>query len=263
MPRVSIIMAAYNSEQYIKEAIESIIKQTITDWELIICDDNSDDSTYKIVTEFTDIDSRIKIIRNEENKKAAYSRNRCIDIAKGRFIAVQDADDISMPDRLEKQLYYLNRNKDIDFVGSRSSSFDENGVWRTTDPISYPKKKDFLKGSPFTHASIMFRQETINAVGGYRVSKETVRGQDTDMIMKMYAKGFKGANQQEVLYMYREDMSAINRRSLRFRLHATSRNIKRFRELDLMPLGYFYAIKPILAGLVPKNIYFKIKKLRK
>lgn len=260
MTKVSVIMAAYNSEQSIEEAIKSIIHQSFSDWELLICDDCSTDLTYQIACEYSYTDSRIKVIKNPKNSKAAFTRNNCLEIAQGKFIAVQDADDISKLTRLEKQITFLELNKKIDFVGTKSSSFDENGVWRTTNPINNPKARDFLKGTPFTHASIMFRRKPIKEVNGYRVADETTRGEDTDMLMRMYALGYKGANIHEVLYMYREDMNALNRRTFKTRVEIALTDVKNFRKLKLMPVGYLYAIRTIIVGLIPNWLYLKIKK---
>ena len=98
--KVSVIIPAYNCEKVVGEAIEGILNQTFKDWELIICDDASTDSTVSVLEKYEQLDGRIRILRNSENKKAAYTRNRCIEVAQGEYIAVEDADDWSMPESI-------------------------------------------------------------------------------------------------------------------------------------------------------------------
>ena len=106
-PLVSIIMPAYNSEKYISESIESVIKQTYQNWELLITDDKSQDSTRTIVKSYSKKDPRIKLFFNSENGGAGVARNNSIKEANGRFIAFLDADDIWLPEKLEKQINFM------------------------------------------------------------------------------------------------------------------------------------------------------------
>ena len=258
--KVSVIIAAYNCENVVGEAIESILNQTYENLELIICDDASTDNTARIIEKYVQLDKRIRSLRNSENKKAAYSRNRCIKIAKGEYVAIEDADDWSMPKRLEKQMRFLDENNHIDFVGTGEIIFDESSIKSKELLKELPDKKDFLKGFPFSHPSMMFRKKALQEVGGYRVSDETVRGQDADMVMRMYAKGLKGANIQEYLHAYREDKAAFGRRTMKRRLMAAKVNGSRFKEMGLMPLGYIFMWKPVIGGLIPWTI---LKMLRK
>ena len=143
--KVSVIIAAYNCENVVGEAIEAILNQTYENWELIICDDASTDNTATVLEKYAQLDSRITVLRNPENKKAAYSRNRCIEAAKGEYIAIEDADDWSMPKRLEKQVKFLDENALFDFVGTGGISFDENGIWSKLLMKNTPTSKDFLR----------------------------------------------------------------------------------------------------------------------
>src|SRR5690625_1613346 len=118
MPTVSVIMGVYNSEKTIERCINSILEQSYKKWELIICDDGSSDSTYEIVKSFTDRFSNIVLIKNNTNKGLAYSLNRCLDVARGEYIARMDADDIAISNRFQKQVDFLNANPEYDVVGS-------------------------------------------------------------------------------------------------------------------------------------------------
>lgn len=261
-PKVSVIIAAYNCDEFIGDAIESIINQTFENWELIICDDFSTDKTFTIINQYAKIDSRINVLRNEKNLKSAATRNRCIEEATGEYIAIQDADDLSDKNRLRLQVEFLEANKQISFVGSGCVSFDNEGVWAESIPKELPVIRDFLNSFPFIHASIMFRKEALLLVEGYRVSKETVRGQDADMIMRMYAKGLQGANLQKKLYSYRETKDTYSKRNMKYRIDAAKIRYIRFKEMGLMPSGYFFMWKPIIVGLIPNNLLMILRKFR-
>lgn len=122
-PMVSVIMPVYNAEKYIRNAIESVINQTFQDFEFIIIDDCGNDASIKIVDEYND--SRIKVFHNNINKGIAFSRNRAIQESKGKYIAIMDDDDISLPDRLLYQVDFMEKNSFIDVSGGQSSIIDE------------------------------------------------------------------------------------------------------------------------------------------
>ena len=125
--KVSIIMAAYNSASTIAESIESILQQTFTDWEFIICDDGSSDDTYRIIKDYeARYPGKIIAIRNEQNSKLPYSLNHCLQYANGEYIARMDADDKSYPERLEKQHAFLTAHPEIDVVAIHSQLTTED-----------------------------------------------------------------------------------------------------------------------------------------
>ena len=124
-PKVSVIMGIYNCEKTLPEAIESILRQTYPNWELILCDDGSSDGTYAIADSYAKRDpQRIILIRNETNKKLAYTLNRCLSVASGELIARMDGDDISHPDRFLRQTEYLLAHPDVQLVGTDMRCFD-------------------------------------------------------------------------------------------------------------------------------------------
>lgn len=131
---VSIIMPSYNTAPYIAESIRSVMAQTYTDWELIIVDDASTDNTDDVVGKFTelaevntkDLSSKIYYLKNDRNRGAAYSRNRALREAKGKWIALLDSDDIWTPDKLEKQIAFMEKNG-YAFSYTRYEEMDENG----------------------------------------------------------------------------------------------------------------------------------------
>ena len=124
---VSIITPSYNSEKYISKTIDSVLSQTYQNWEMIVVDDVSLDNSNEIIEEYCKKDSRIKLIKLEKNSGAAVARNRAIKEAKGRYIAFLDADDIWKAEKLEKQIYFMQKNN-YSFTYTAYEKIDENGV---------------------------------------------------------------------------------------------------------------------------------------
>lgn len=255
-PLVSVIIANYNSERYIENCISSLRKQTYDNLEILICDDNSTDNSPAIIKNTPNI----LFMENKVNSGAALSRNKCIEKANGEYILIQDADDYSSPNRVEKLLKCLEDNE-VDFVSSGMARFDDNGVYDYFYPKKvFPEKEDFLMNLPFVHAATLFKRETLINVGGYRVAKETRRGQDYDLFMRLYAKGYVGMNLFELLYYYRDDKNAQKRRKYKYRIAESVIRYKGFKSLDLLPKGFLFVIKPLIVGLIPYQLLNKIKR---
>ena len=131
-PRVSVVMGAYNGERFLRPAIESILNQTFRDFELIVIDDCSTDATPRILREFKD--DRMRVVRNERNLGIAKTLNKGIAIARGEYVALQDHDDLSQPDRFSKQVAFLETHPRVGMVGSRVNLIDESGVALSCGP---------------------------------------------------------------------------------------------------------------------------------
>ena len=127
-PDISVIMSVYNGETYLKEAIESVIKQTFRNWELIIINDCSTDSTGEILDDFSHKDERIKVYTNEVNLKLPSSLNKAISLCSGKYIARMDADDMCLPERFEKQYKFMEENQDVSLSSCRFMTM-KNGVY--------------------------------------------------------------------------------------------------------------------------------------
>ena len=207
-------MSVYNSENFLNVAIDSIIQQTYKNWELIICNDGSTDSSWEILKSYKKrFNKKIKIFQNTENKKLAYSLNECLKRSSGELIARMDADDISLPNRLELQFQYLLNNPHIDLVGSQAIKFDENSH-SLIHMKRFPSKKLLLKTVPFLHPTILTYKYVFDAVSGYTVKKRTEIGQDYDLWFKFFSLGFIGHNIDEPLYWYRKTNNAMSSKSL-------------------------------------------------
>ena len=254
--RISVLMGIYNCADTLPEAIECILAQTVTDWELILCDDGSKDSTYAIAAEYQEkYPDQIILIKNEKNMGLNYTLNHCLSHAKGEFIARMDGDDLCDPARFEKQLAALEQMPDIAILGTRINLFDDKGVWGKTKPISFPQKKDFIYGTPFSHGSCMVRREAYLAVDGYSVDEKLIRVEDYHLWAKMYAKGYRGANLDEALYSLRDDRDAAGRRRFKARVNEAYVLRLAVKMLDLPWWKRIYSVRPIILGLLPTKLY--------
>lgn len=255
-PTVSIIMGAYNCETTVAQAVNSIITQTYQNWELIICDDCSQDGTISVLNSLAQKDSRIKIIRNDANKKLAYSLNRCLQESKGKYIARMDTDDICLPDRLEKQVDFLNIHGEYAVVGGGLIPFDGEKENKPRIPKEYPTVRDLVRDVPFYHPTIMMRKKAYDALNGYTISKRTDRGQDMDLWFRFFAVGYKGYNLQEPVLKYHESMTDYKKTGMKSSIRTTQTRLIGFK-LNRMPF-YLYplAFRPIISQLVPKKILY-------
>ena len=156
--RVSIIMATFNCQNTLKKCVDSILNQTYTDWEFIICDDCSTDQTPDILADYARKDSRIIIICNEVNSRLAASLNNCLSVARGEYIARMDADDVCVPHRLGTQVEFLETHKKFACVGSDRIIFDEQGDRGIRKSTEYPDINILRHGAPFAHPTIMMKK---------------------------------------------------------------------------------------------------------
>lgn len=164
IPLVSVVMPVFNSESFIGESITSIIKQSYNNWELIILNDGSTDGSIKVIEGFKD--KRIKIFHNEKNKGLAFTRNRLFALASGKYIAILDSDDISLPSRLIKQVTFLENNLDYGMIGSSISFIDFEGRDLNKE-MHYPAQPGNIRSILFLHnyfaqSAIMIRSELVN-----------------------------------------------------------------------------------------------------
>ncbi|MGB2651414.1 MAG: glycosyltransferase family 2 protein [Candidatus Omnitrophota bacterium] len=198
-PMVSVITPVYNGELYLAKCIESILAQTLPDFEYIIIDDGSSDGTWAVMEQYAGKDPRIVLIKNERNMGQASSMNIGIKNAKTGYIAVMDSDDMSKPDRLKKQIDFLNSNKDYGGCGALQSYIDKKD---DSLPIKEPPKEkgdvtDLMRDScQLSHSTCMFRCDVLDEVGGYREAFE--RAQDYDLFLRISEK-YRLYNIPEVL----------------------------------------------------------------
>ncbi|MGC8960616.1 MAG: glycosyltransferase family 2 protein [Chloroflexia bacterium] len=181
-PRVSVVIAAYNAAPFLEEAIDSILHQTFPDLELIVVDDGSTDETPQILDRYAD--SRIIRLRNETNQGVARARNGGNAVARGEYLAVQDADDLSTPDRVEKQVAFLDAHPEIGLVGSQGILFGEGASTRLQVPLHNTEIQALLLGENcLLHSSLMMRREVFEAAGGY--DETYAAAEDYDLVLRI------------------------------------------------------------------------------
>lgn len=260
--KISILMGIYNCAPTLEEAIDSILNQTYTNWELILCDDCSTDDTFKIAESYQkQYPGKIILLKNEKNSRLAYTLNHCLGAATGEFIARMDGDDISVPERFEKQVAFLRSHPDIVLVGTAMQRFsDDESLGAIAYLEEYPDKETpYRKGMVFNHATIMAYRYVYNELGGYTVSPRTARGQDRDLWYRFLAAGYKGANLQEPLYMVREDEAAIKRRSAKVRWNSYKTEMMGYKMLHYK---WYRFVKPTLRLtkiIVPNSAMLKYR----
>lgn len=208
MKFISVILPVYNSDQYLKDSIESILNQTYKNFEFIIINDGSTDNSLKIIKEYAQSDNRIKVV-SRENKGLVYSLNEGISLAKGEYIARMDSDDISMPQRLEKQLQYMIKNKDVDVLASKVKVFGDED--KSTQAYILDKycidiyektiEYNILKENIICHPSVIMKHSYLNKIGGYR--EKYYCAEDYDLWLRSIKSNFRIRKIDEALVNYR------------------------------------------------------------
>lgn len=209
-PKLSVVLPVYNCPDYVGEAIDSILNQTMTDFELIVIDDGSKDNSLEIIKQYPD--QRIRLF-TQENQGLAKTLNRGISLARGRYIARQDQDDISLPDRFTKQVSFLDANPDCALVGTWAEIWKERS--RTNRTLSHPInhsriKFELLFDSQFVHSSVMFRKEIVEKEGSYSTDKDREPPEDFELWSRL-ARKYVLSNIPEILLFYRELPGSISR----------------------------------------------------
>jgi len=261
MPTISIIMGVYNCKRpdLLDRSIKSIVNQTFTDWEFIICNDGSSDPKTIGLLKIYEEDKRIRVISYDQNKGLAHALNECLKLSKGKYIARQDDDDVSKPRRLQTLYDFLEIHPEYAVVGSIADVYDDNGIWGEYRLKEKPEKKTFYWNSPFAHPTILMRRAVLEELDGYREAKETRRHEDYDLFMRMYAAGYKGYNIQEKLYEYRIVNGDKKYRSMEDRINEAVIRYKGFRCMRIFWKGIPYIVKPVIIGLIPQKLLKRIK----
>lgn len=212
-PVVSVIMSVYNDKKYVSVAIDSILNQSFKDFEFIIINDGSTDKTLEILNDYERKDSRIVLI-NQENKGLTKSLNIGIKKAKGKYIARMDSDDISHPQRLQKQIEFLENNQDYALLGCNVIKIDESSDELEKNKTKYSYEdiyKRFKYGNCIAHGSVMINKQLIGELLEY--DENFKYSQDYRLWTKI-AKKYKVANTYEHLYYLRLHDNSISKTKL-------------------------------------------------
>lgn len=207
-PKISVLMPAFNVELYVAEAIESILNQAFSDFELIIIDDCSTDKTLKILEEYSKKDKRITLYKNEKNLGISKTRNKLIGYAKAKYVAWQDADDISLPYRLEHQYAFMEENPDVGISAGYLEFFDEKGTQsvRKYFPDDTRLRRTIFRYSPVPQPAAIIRKAVFEDTGYFPVASPVA--EDLAMTFQIGTK-YNFGNLEEVLIRYRQNKTGV------------------------------------------------------
>lgn len=218
-PLVSIIMPAYNTDKTIEYAIKSILDQTYSNFELIICDDGSKDKTLEKIKSIND--ERIIVLTNDENIGNLLTTNKLLAACRGEFIAIQDADDFSYPDRIKKQINALNA-QDLDLVGTQAGIwFNDEIINRTNHPSKNKDIKQIMFKSPrvpIIWGSVLFKRKMYEVLGGFDVLFDRIGAADYNWLQRA-SFYYKFYNLKETLYLYRQHSESFTKKSGNFSIN--------------------------------------------
>lgn len=210
VPLISVLMPAYNVQEFIGESIESILNQTFTDFEFIIINDGSKDDTAKVVEKYAKKDKRIKFVNNKENKGLIAVLNEGLDICRGKYIARMDSDDIAYPERFAKQIKYMEAHPECGVLGTAAQNFgaDDHAYYNPYEVTVF----DLFRGVPFYHPTVMFRKEILDK-HHLRYDNDYYLVEDYELWTRLLTVT-KMNNLQEILLNYRvhpKSVSVANR----------------------------------------------------
>ncbi len=199
-PEVSVVMTVYNASRFLREAVESLLNQTLRDFEFIIVDDGSKDDSVEIVRSYDD--PRVRLVCLPNNVGAAAARNAATQYVEGRFVAVMDADDVSCQTRLERQVAFLHEHPNVALLGTSVHVIDEDGRFvRESNAIGSPEEiaSRLAEHNCFAHSSVMLRADVLRQYRGYRAFRIA---HDYDLWTRI-VRGHQAANIAEPLVLYR------------------------------------------------------------
>jgi GT2 family glycosyltransferase len=213
-PKVSVLMSVFNGQPYLDQAVESILSQSFDDFEFVVVDDGSEDSTWQVLNSFLARDHRLVLLRNTHNLGYTRSLNIGIRQSRGLYVARQDADDVSLPGRLSRQVDFLDSNPDVGLVGTLSEFTDDGGEhrWPSNLPIETESERireQLLNTNCIRHGSVMFRRSLLDIVGPYNPTLEP--SEDYDLWLRL-SEVTQLANLPETLYLYREHAKSVSSR---------------------------------------------------
>ena len=258
---VSVLMSVYNGAPTLEKAAASVLAQTYRNLELILCDDASTDDTWRIMQRIAAQDARVTVFQNKTNRGLGASLNGCLSRAGGEYIARQDADDISDPDRIERTMDFL-LSSGAPYAACGVRVFDDGGVWSTRQYPQKITKHIIAQKNPFCHPTMVFRRAVLEGVGGYSETPETRRTEDYDLVMRLAAEGVIGENLPEILYSVYEPKEAYLRHNAKTRLCEVRVRARGLRAMGSPASDYIYLVKPLIMACVPRGLMRSLKRLQ-
>lgn len=262
-PRVSVVMPVYRpSRLYLREAIDSVLAQTLADWELVIVEDPSEFLGRDLIASYAD--SRIRYVLNDARTGLAQQHNRAVAESRAPLVARFDADDVCEPDRLVKQVEFLNSHPDIDIVASQLTIID--GVGKVIAQRNYPLVHDEILRAmhlynPISGSNATFRRRIVDEVGGWREGVDRP-AQDYEWYSRVAARGFRFAIHPGRLVRYRRHSGQIKANQLRGTI-ATTLEVKRLYWRRTMSPGAWlrYGAEHVLLALPTPLVLWLLRQL--
>ena len=258
---VSVLMSVYNGAPTLEKAAASVLAQTYRDLELILFDDASTDDTWRIMQRIAAQDARVTIFQNKTNLGLGASLNGCLSRAGGEYIARQDADDVSDPDRIERTMDFL-LSSGAPYAACGVRVFDDTGIWSTRQYPQKITKHIIAQKNPFFHPTMVFRRVVLEGAGGYSETPETRRTEDYDLVMRLAAEGVIGENLPEILYSVYEPKEAYLRHNAKTRLCEVRVRARGLRAMGSPASDYIYLVKPLIMACVPRGLMRSLKRLQ-
>jgi GT2 family glycosyltransferase len=251
-PTVSVVMSVYNGERYLPEAVESILNQTLQDFEFIVIDDGSTDRTPDILRSYPELE-----VVSQPNAGLTPSLNRGFRLAQGRYIARMDADDVALPTRFERQVAYLDAHPQVGLLGTAYYQIDDQGkiLRQVVMPCSdHELRLALARYNPFLHSSIMVRKELAEKLGYYDEDERYKCCEDYEFWIRL-ARRSQLANLDEALVKWRLHQANVTTRDDDHKLRGDVRLRSRVIREQGLPLHYwFYVLKPWLALRLPPGV---------
>lgn len=250
----TVLMAVYNDELFIEQALESIDKQLTNDMELLIIDDHSSDSSVEILKALKNKAPWLRIVRNNHNQGLGYCLSIGTKMARGKYIIRMDADDVCIKDRFTKQISFLDQNPDIDIVGGAAIEVDEknqNGLLRQM-PTQHVQIAKAIWACPIIHPTVAFRKEAILQAGNY--DSKLRRRQDYDLWFRCLKAGLRFANLTDPLIYYRFSSNSHRKQSLKQTIKQVEIGWRGCWILKLPLWQYLAVMAPILRAILPPTL---------
>lgn len=205
-PRITVLMPVYNGERFLGEAVRSILGQTWDDFELLLIDDGSSDNSPAIMASFTD--PRIRIIRHTTNKGLVASLNAGLESARGEFVARMDADDVSLPQRLARQMTFMDDHPEVGICGTHARVINTEGkpLQRLSPPCGEVLAKMTWRPSPLIHPSVIMRRSIFQL---FRYDPEFVHTEDYELWLRA-SRTVRIENIPEILLLYRAHPASVS-----------------------------------------------------
>jgi glycosyltransferase involved in cell wall biosynthesis len=253
-PAVTVLMSVYNDLPRLPQAIDSILAQTFTDFEFLVVDDGSTDGSAAYVRRRGESDPRIRLLAQDGNRGLGATLRIGVEAARGKFVARMDADDESVPHRLERQLRHFDANPETDLLGSFAMDVAPDGsiLRERRVPLTPARIAELVWTNPFVHSSVMFRRDSIRGIGSYDASLR--RRQDYDLWFRCVHAGLVLANLPEALVRYRYAEDTVQRAGFAATWDQVRIGLRGCRLVGAPLLAYVGVCAPLVESALPRGL---------